>query len=266
MTGRLWMLDITREPVDFSGKRVLVKLSGGINSAAALCFLAVHHPKELRPSELFLYYSHFREHSPDTAHFVSDLVRYARKNFPSVTAKITRTSVNEYFIDEGIIPHPTISPCSLNLKILPAERFIVENQIDYSLVGFVRNEHRRIVRQEAHGDEKVLYPIQHLSDDDCFSLVDECIGWHPAIYDIRWTAEDFHAGNCQKYEIGKRVFPHNNCLPCKNMSKRQFETVGRHYPAYAYRAIQAAKQIPNGYWGREDSEDTFSCGACTSFN
>jgi hypothetical protein len=264
--GRLWMLDISQPPVDFSGRRVLVKLSGGINSAAALCFLAVHHPAELRPQELYLYYSHFREHSPDTAHFVMDLIRYARQHFPSVKARITRNSVNAYFVKEKTIPHPTQSPCSIDLKIVPAERYMVENECDYSLVGFVRTELRRIERQQSYGDQKVLYPIQHLSDDDCFYLVKECIGWYPAIYDIRWTAEDFEAGRCQKFEIGKRVFTHNNCLPCKNMSKRQLETVGRFFPKYAQRALDAADRIPGSYWGREDVPEPFACDLCTRFN
>ena len=44
-----------------NGQKILVGLSGGINSAAVLC-----HLKEsgIMPSELHLFYVHFKEHSP----------------------------------------------------------------------------------------------------------------------------------------------------------------------------------------------------------
>lgn len=262
---QLTLLRIAEPPIDFSGKRLLIRLSGGINSAAALCFIAENQPLDMMPEELHLYYSHLREHSPDTAHFVCDLIRYARSKFTNVRARITRASVNQYFEDEGMIPHPTVSPCSIDLKIKPSNQYMVENRIDISIVGFVRTERRRIERQESFGDKNTLYPIQHLTDEDCLALVKQCIGWYPKIYDILWTLEDVANGYCQPHEKGKRVFSHNNCLPCKNMSARQLVTVGRHFPQYAERAMKTAKQI-GSYWGREDSPEIFGCDSCMRFN
>jgi hypothetical protein len=263
---QLVLIDLADDPVDFSGKRVLLKLSGGINSAAALCFLAKHHPPSMMPAELHLYYSHLREHSPDTAHFVCDCIRFARAHFELIKWKITRDSVNAYFEQENTIPHPTLSPCSIDLKIKPAESYYAQTACDYLIVGFVRSERRRIARQEAYGDKHVVYPISHMTDDDCFDLVKQCIGWYPAIYDIRWTQDDVLTGRCQPFEKGKRVFSHNNCLPCKNMSPRQLAQVGRHFPEYAQRAMETAARIPGAYWGRDDVPEVFQCDQCTRFN
>ena len=55
--------------MDFHGKKVLIGLSGGINSMALLCWLG-ELPKELHPAELHLFYADFKEHSPDTLQFV----------------------------------------------------------------------------------------------------------------------------------------------------------------------------------------------------
>lgn len=266
MASQLALLDLAEPPIDFSGKRLLIGLSGGINSAAALCFLAERQPSHMMPAELHLFYSHLREHSPDTARFVSDCIRFARKRFADVRAKISRASVNAYFEREHTIPHPTQSPCSVDLKIVPARKYIEANGIDYVLVGFVREEKRRIDRQRKYGDDSVLYPIRHMSDDDCFDLVKRCIGWYPIIYDIRWTQDDALNGRCQPHEKGKRVFSHNNCLPCKNMTARQLVQVGKHFPEYAERAMQTAANIPGAYWGRDDVPEVFQCDNCTRFN
>lgn len=259
------LLDLMEAPVDYSLSKVKVPLSAGINSAAVLCVLGEHHPAHLKPLELHLYYAHLREHSPDSMSFVSDLVRYARRRFPVVKVKITRASVNKYFIEQKMIPHPTISPCSGDLKIIPMGRYNKEQGIDVELIGYVRHEfsrYRRALKRKAAARTASAYPILSWSDEDCFQIVKETIGWYPAIYDIRWTAEDAKRKLCQKHEIGKRVFLHNNCLPCKNMTTRQLVTVGRHYPAYAQRAQQTAAQIPGAYWGRDDVPEVFKCDSC----
>lgn len=243
------LLDITETPQDFSDKSVMIPLSGGINSAAVLCFIGEYHPDNLKPRELHLFYSHFREHSPDTFKFVKDCIRYARRRFSCIKVRITRHSVVDFFEQEKMIPHPTISPCSIKLKIKPREAYTKENAIDFEMVGFVRSEMRRYRRQKSYGSQKTLYPILRMTDVDCFSLVKRIIGWYPAIYDIR--------------ENGKQVFTHNNCLPCKNMSAKQLASVGKYFPAYAKRAIDLQRRLPVvGYWGRDDVLDVFKCDAC----
>lgn len=224
-------------PTDLSDKRVMIGLSGGINSMALLCYLATVTPTEMRPSNLYLFYAHFAEHSPDTFAFVKAGIRYAQERFENVTWKITRNRVLKFFEKEGIIPHPIISPCSERLKIIPIVEFMRENDIDVDLVGFVRKERRRIERQKKRGAEKKLYPIAHLSDEDCFTLVRKEIGWYPAIYDI--------------WEDGKRVFKHNNCLPCKNMHTKDLWAVKKYYPQYWNEADSLANKI-GAYWGRPE--------------
>lgn len=246
------LLDLTEPPIDYSSFKVMLPLSGGINSAAALVFMAENHPDALKPAELHLYYSHFREHSPDTFKFVADCVRYARRKFVAVRFCMTRNSVNDFFLREKMIPHPMLSPCSRVLKIEPHERYADVHGIDAVLIGFVRSEMRRMKRAEARADKRAtLYPIIDLTDENCFTLVKRYIGWYPAIYDIK--------------EKGKRVFAHNNCLPCKNMTARQLRDVGTYFPEYARRAQETADAIPGAYWGRDDVPDVFKCDVCERF-
>lgn len=260
------LLDIAETPADYSGSKVRVPLSAGINSAAVLTILGEHHPEHLKPQELHIYYAHLREHSPDSFRFVADLVRYARRKFPAVRVRITRASVNKYFIEQKTIPHPTLSPCSRELKIEPMQAYDAANRIDFVLVGFVNHERKRylraVKRQTTNGRTKDAYPILDISEEDCFSIVKQAIGWYPAIYDIRWTKEDAAKGLCRPFEVGRRVFTHNNCLPCKNMTSRQMVQVGRHFPRYAENAQAAALQIPGAYWGRDDVPDVFKCNVC----
>lgn len=240
---------IKEEFEDYSDRRVLIGLSGGINSAAVLCHLGENCPRDRHPKELHLYYAHFIEHSPDTFRFCKDLIHYARKRFRDVRVRVTRNSVLKYFKSEGIIPHPTVSPCTINLKIVPMQRYAEQAGIDCQLVGFVRHEMRRINRQkkkDLNGFSK--YPIQHWTDEDCLSFVKSVIGWYPAIYDIR--------------ENGKRVFAHNNCLPCKNMHVYQIEAARKYYPGYIERAEATAREM-GSYWGRaEEISKVIVCDAC----
>lgn len=260
------LLDLLDAPVDYSDSKVLVPLSGGINSAAVLCLLGEHHPESLRPRELHLFYAHLKEHSPDTFSFVADCIRYARSRFANVKVRVTRASVNKYFIEQNMIPHPSISPCSRDLKMSPMLAYDIQHGIDVVLIGYVRHEFSRYDRALKRGSEddrrRNRYPLLNWSDEDCFQIVKRVIGWYPEIYDIRWTKADVELGLCRRHEVGQRVFTHNNCLPCKNMSSRQMQSVGRHYPAYAARAVKAAAQIPNAYWGRDDVPDVFKCDTC----
>jgi len=247
------LLDISELPVDYSGKRVLIPLSGGINSAAVLCFLGQCHPEKLKPLELHLFYSHFREHSPETGPFVVDLMRWARGKFRDVRLKITRDSINRFFEEQHMIPHPSISPCSIELKIKPRRAYMAEHGIDLELIGFVKEDFRRYKRAQKYNTDRGLYPILEWSDEDCFKIVKECIGWYPPIYDIKE----------KKGRRELRVFSHNNCLPCKNMTTKQLMSVAKYYPALAARAYETAARIPGAYWGRDDVPEALVCDTCT---
>lgn len=220
----------------YTDEKVLIGLSGGINSMAVLCWL-----KETgeQPRELHLFYSHMQEHSPDTFRFVADGIRFARKHFSCVVAQIERHSVLAYFNRHKMIPHPARSTCSYWLKIKPMEDYCQRHDIKIDLVGFVKHEHRRIARMELHqgGDNrpKKSFPIAAFDDEWCFSIVERNIGWYPAIYHIK--------------ENGKRVFRHNNCLPCKNMSIGDLLKVAKYYPTYMERANELSNNL-KAYWGR----------------
>lgn len=236
------------EKEDYSADKVLIGLSGGINSAAVLCYLGEMHPPEARPKELHLYYAHFSEHSPDTFKFVKDQIHYARAKFPNVQARITRNSVLSFFEKEGLIPHPTISPCSIELKIKPMHAYAESHGIFRQLVGYVRHEQKRIKRQASKDKSGFSrYPIAHWTDDDCLAFVKDTLGWYPAIYDIK--------------EGGKRVFTHNNCLPCKNMTTVQIETSRRYFPSLVEKADALAAKL-GVYWGRDDTPKAFQCDNC----
>lgn len=227
----------------YESERLLLGLSGGINSEAVLCWL-----KEIdaNPLELHLYYAHFKEHSPDTFRFVADGIRFARKHFKNVKVVITRNSVIDFFEAENMIPHPAKSPCSKRLKIDAINSYAFDNNLKIDLVGYVKHElKKRSNRQQKHVVVDLFslvktYPIGSFTDEWCFEIVDKYIGWHPAIYDI-------------KNKDGERVFKHNNCLPCKNMYIKDMEAVKEHYPDYHNNAMQLSLRL-NKFWGRSEAE------------
>ncbi len=106
MQGQLFI-----EHKNFSGQKIMIGLSGGINSMAVLCWLNTY-PKEFRPAELHLFYAHFKEHSPDTMDFVLAGIEYAKNNFENVYYKITDNSIIEFFEDQKMIPHPMAASCT----------------------------------------------------------------------------------------------------------------------------------------------------------
>jgi 3'-phosphoadenosine 5'-phosphosulfate sulfotransferase (PAPS reductase)/FAD synthetase len=242
------LAQIQTESVDYSALKVLLPLSGDINSAALLCWLAEEIPADKHPLELHLYYSHFTEHSPDTFKFVADLIRYARKRFKSVFVRITRNSVNKYFRANKMIPHPSISPCSSRLKYYPSEKYFKENDLDIDLIGFVKTDIKRF-KNMTRRSQTAQFPILEWSKQDCLDYVKKIIGWYPAIYDL-------------KDENGKDLFSHNNCLPCKNMHPKQLALVAKYFPKHAAIAEETARLIPGAYWGREDVPDIFKCDVC----
>lgn len=233
------------ERKDYSNEKVLLGLSGGINSMAVLVWLA-SAPEELKPYELHLIYHHFEEHSPDTLDFVLAGVEYAEKHFKKVIYFQTQNSILEYFEKSKMIPHPSISPCTRVLKIEPMFEYMAKNEITVNVVGYVREELRRVRNMAAKTNSTVTdvrdkgvsiqFPIANFSDDWCFAVVKKALGWYPAIYDIR-------------DERGNRVFPHNNCLPCKNMDVEDLRNIKRHFPEYFEKAHELTEKL-NRQWGR----------------
>ena len=92
--------------MNLSGKKVMIGLSGGINSMAVLCWLG-ELPSEQHPDELHLFYADFKEHSDDTIQFVLDGVFWAKGRFKNVVYVQTDNSVLDYFEESNFLPHPT---------------------------------------------------------------------------------------------------------------------------------------------------------------
>lgn len=251
-----------------NGQKVLVGLSGGINSAAVLC-----HLKEsgIHPSELHLFYAHFKEHSPDTFKFVADLVRFARKNFTNVIFKMERNSIIEWFEKNKMIPHPASSPCSRILKIERINKYAFENGISIDLVGYVKHELKRRGDNQQKNKDKGLfsldkqYPIGEFTDDWCFDIVYRNIGWYPKLYTHSWDDTDFNMWVIlnkkfwpaaivkdinSRIKKGGRIFKHNNCLPCKNMYPWEMICIEYFYPEYHKSAMLLSERLQK-YFGRD---------------
>lgn len=260
---------------DFSGEDILLGLSGGINSAAVACWLATW-PKEYHPRTLHLYYAHFEEHSPDTFPFVKDIIKFCKSKFDNVIVKVTRNSVLRFFEQQKMIPHPTVAPCTRLLKIIPMHEYMKLNGVTTDLVGYVREEGRRIknmadkTSNEADGrtiqmdDVKKLFPISDKPNEWCFDIVKKDIGWYPAIYTLRYDDKDFidflvknlhrmptDSQKTIKNKLGKkeRVFTHNNCLPCKNMQHDDYLAVEYFYSDYYQKSINLSERL-KAHWGR----------------
>ncbi len=227
---------------DYSQKKVLIGLSGGINSMAVLCWLS-SYPKEFKPKELHLFYAHFEEHSPDTLPFVIAGLEYAERNFEKVFYEQKNNSVLAFFKEQKMIPHPMIAPCTRVLKIEPMAKYAKENGIDIDLVGYIKDEGRRIRNMwSKNPDTKITkgFPISNKENEWCFEIVKKEIGWYPKIYDI-------------KNADGSRTFPHNNCLPCKNMQTKDFDLVKKHFHEYWQKAVELSEQLQK-HWGRDKVE------------
>ncbi len=225
---------------DYSNKKVLIGLSGGINSMAVLCWLA-EYPTEYKPKEIHLFYAHFEEHSEGTLEFVLAGVEYAKKHFENVHYKQTNNSVVEFFREMKMIPHPTVAPCTRLLKIIPMAEYAKEHGTDIDLVGYVKDEKRRIKNMWAKNPQTKTtkgFPIADKENEWCFQIVLRELGFYPAIYDL-------------KDNTGKRIFAHNNCLPCKNWNKKNFAAGNEYYPEKMKPAIELQQDLKK-HWGREE--------------
>lgn len=227
--------------MDYRNKKVLIGLSGGINSMAVLCWLA---DNEFKPKELHLFYAHFEEHSPDTLDFVLAGVEFAKKNFEKVHYKQTNNSVIEFFREQKMIPHPMIAPCTRLLKIMPMANYAIDNGCEVDLIGYVKSELRRVKNMESKRTNNLFFeknfPIIDQSNEWCFEIVKEKIGWYPKIYDI-------------KDEKGNRIFKHNNCLPCKNWREKDYANGNEHYPDKMKPAKELADELQK-HWGRGEND------------
>lgn len=223
----------------YDGLKISCAQSAGINSAAALCYL---YKIGAKPKELHLPYFHFIEHSPDSLNFVLAIYAFARIHFENVITYVTNNSVLAFFEEQKMIPHPLASPCSRLLKIEPMIRYNFEHGIDLDLIGYVKKEKKRMAAARENEDMFNVkdFPIELFDDEMCFEIVKECIGWYPKIYDIRNSN-------------GKRIFKHNNCLPCKNMQMDDLLAVQEHYPEYMRNAIATSNKI-RSYWGRNGDD------------
>ena len=221
--------------MDLNNKIVSLPISAGINSAAVLCWLI---ESGMMPKELHLFYAHFKEHSPDSMAFSVALMEMAKKHFPCVKTMITDNSVLAFFEQKKMIPHPMISPCSKNLKIEPMMLYNATNLVDVDLIGYIRTEKKRMDNNGGKNDLflSTEFPISQFDDEWCFTIVKKHLGWYPAIYDIL-------------DDKGKKVFKHNNCLPCKNMQINQMKAVEKYYPEYMEEAKKTSDKL-KAYWGR----------------
>jgi hypothetical protein len=267
-------IHLFEEYIDFSDKTVCIGLSSGINSAALLCWLA-KYPEERKPKTLLLYAAHFVNHSPRSLEFLTDCITYAVRNFRNIKIKVTWNDVLEFFRAQHTIPHPSLSPCSRMLKYQPSEKWAFgENDCDIDLVGFVREELKRRTNKQPKGSINKLYPIGHISNEECFAIVDSEIGWHPPIYDFR-CGTDGLCKKCKKrqkrtgfVQLGckKRIFEHNNCIPCKNGEDEDYENWNDFYPEYMRQAYQLSTDLTvllgeTVSWGRDKAVNM--CHSCT---
>lgn len=262
---------------DYGGARVCLGLSGGINSAAMLVHLG-SGSAELKPAELHLVYHHFAEHSPDTKPFVAACSEWARQHFPKVVYHETDNSVLSFFEDNKMIPHPARSPCTRMLKQLPMRLYMAQHGITHNPVGYVKGEANRragkmadrtdsLITNVVDNGVKVQFPISAFDDEWCFKVVEEAIGWYPAIYHHRWNDPGFMAFMLERLpsltpegqravrkRLGttQRVFDHNNCLPCKNLMTWQLLCVEYFYPDYMARARQTEVAVGR-HWGNDEA-------------
>lgn len=253
--------------MNYANKKVMVSLSAGINSAAVLVWLGLL-PQTERPQNIHLYYAHFVEHSPDSLKFVLALVDWAKTRFLNIIYKQTDNSIIDFFQKSKMIPHPASSPCSRLLKILPMMEYMAEHNIDVDLIGYVREEKQRATKMKKKlGDASMLkdFPILEETNEWCFDIVKQEIGWYPAIYDLHWNDSTFIAwveGNLyrlpddiqnrvrKKLGTNARVFKHNNCLPCKNMHLEEMLILEYAYPTYLQDALALSERLQK-YWGRQ---------------
>jgi len=273
------------DDLPIEGKKVMIGISGGINSAAVACYLATQVKQ--KPAELHLYCADFNEHSPDTTLFIKTIFDYCKALFDCpVFTTITQNSILGFYERIGGIVPPRSATCTRLLKIEPVAKYMYDNQIDFDLIGYVRGEKKRVDRQNKRNDKRKIHPITHFSDSDCFDLVRSQIGWYPEIYDIKWNDERifdylnsdlcYWVADSQKAILRKynrrgygytikntRVFKHNNCLPCKNMSAWELATVQIFFPKQFNEALKTAESV-DGYLGREAqlSEIPSSCTYC----
>src|SRR5690554_6246603 len=112
------------DSADYRNEKVCLGLSAGIHAMTVLWWLANY---QYTPNDIYIFYAHFKEHSPDSLEFVLSGVEYAKKHFDNVIFQYTENSIIDFFEQQKMIPHPTFAPCTSDLKIKPVNRFIYKH-------------------------------------------------------------------------------------------------------------------------------------------
>ena len=262
------MKENSLDEIDLTNEIVCAPQSAGINSATVMCWLA---NLEKKPKDVYIFYSHLKEHSDDSMDFVLAVVEYSKKHFENVIFEYVENSIIDFFLQQKMIPHPKFAPCTFELKIKPANLFLSKHNCTIDMVGYIRTEKRRIENMNKKRELDLFlqkqFPISHLTDEDCFDIVKKEIGWYPKIYDYKWNDSGFidfvnkRISYFDEYnqkiilkDLGKdkRVFNHNNCLPCKNMNIKQLLCVEYFFPEFHKKATELSIEL-NAHWGREQS-------------
>ena len=137
---------------------------------------------------------------------------------------------------------------------------------------------RRVNNMQSKGADNLFmskqFPIMDLTNEDCFEVVKNEIGWYPKIYDLRWNDlgfiefvksnlnrfnDDIKKKLLKKIWTDKRVFTHNNCLPCKNMQIDDYLCVEYFYPDYFKNATDLSNELKK-HWGRSADDYYTSFG------
>lgn len=148
-----------------------------------------------------------------------------------------------------------------NFETLELTRLIINENLEKNVLSFfvsqslLQIEKGKIIISYAdpnNGHNGFIYQATNWIytgiGNDTIVLEKDNIEYHQkSIYDI--------------FENGKRVFTHNNCLPCKNMTTKQMQKVELYYPTYFDKANKLSCEIGK-HWGREADTSINYCKVC----
>ena len=79
---------------------------------------------------------------------------------------------------------------------------MIKHKIELDIVGYVRHEYKRINRHIDRGIKNKDYLIRHLSDEDCFSIVDKFLGWFSKA--VKHFDHNDYTGAMVTYKINRK--------------------------------------------------------------